>query len=49
MSQWDRFFERDKHQANPDVWKGFSEKDLQDIQQFLFDHAADSDQPQTCG
>jgi cytochrome c5 len=49
MSQWDRFFDRDKHQAKPEVWTGFSEKDLKDIQQFLFDHAADSDQPQTCG
>jgi len=49
MSQWDRFFDRDKHQAKPDVWKDFSEQDLKDIQQFLFDHAADSDQPQTCG
>jgi len=49
MSQWDRFFDRDKHQAKPAVWKDFSDQDLKDIQQFLFDHAADSDQPQTCG
>jgi len=49
MSQWDRFFSRDKHQAKPDVWGDYSEKDLKDIQQFLYDHAADSDQPQTCG
>lgn len=49
MSQWDRFFDRDKHQAKPDVWTEFSEQDLKDVQQFLYDHAADSDQPQTCG
>ncbi len=49
MSQWDRFFDRDQHKNNPEAWKAFSEKDLKDIQQFLFDHAVDSDQPETCG
>lgn len=49
MSQWDRFFSRDKHKAKPEVLKGLSEQDLKDINQFLYDHAADSDQPQTCG
>lgn len=47
--QWDRFFTKDQHKVKPDVWKQFSEQDLKDIQQFLFDHAADSDQPETCG
>lgn len=47
MKQWDRFFEKLEH--NPEGLKGLSEQDLKDIQQFLFDHAADSDQPQTCG
>lgn len=45
--QWDRFFQDLKH--NPEGLKGLSEQDLKDIQQFLYDHAADSDQPQTCG
>jgi len=49
MSQWDRFFDRDKHKSKPEVWAGYQEQDLKDIQQFLYDHAADSDQPQTCG
>jgi len=49
MSQWDRFFDRDKHKDKPEAIKGLSDKDLKDIQQFLYDHAADSDQPQTCG
>ncbi|WP_144211832.1 c-type cytochrome [Shewanella donghaensis] len=49
MSQWDRFFKRDQHKGKPEVFKALSEKDLKDIQQFLYDHAADSDQPQTCG
>ncbi|BCA80905.1 cytochrome c [Desulfuromonas sp. AOP6] len=49
MAQWDRFFERDKHSAKPEAFEGISEKDLLDIQQFLYDHAADGPQPQTCG
>lgn len=49
QAQWDRFFEKDKHKAKPEVFKKFSDQDLKDIQQFLFDHAADSDQPETCG
>ena len=44
MGQGDRFF---KHPA--ESWEVFSEQDLIDINQFLFDHAVDSDQPETCG
>lgn len=47
QAQWDRFFDKKKH--DEDAWQGLSEKDMQDVQQFLFDHAADSPQPQTCG
>ncbi len=47
--QWDRFFEKNKHKKNPDAWSKFSDKDLQDVNQFLYDHAVDSDQPETCG
>lgn len=49
QAQWDRFFESDKHSKKPEMFKEIPEQDLKDIQQFLFDHAADSDQPQTCG
>ncbi|GGI80311.1 c-type cytochrome [Shewanella gelidii] len=49
MGQWDRFFIRNKHKVKPDVFDNISEQKLKDIQQFLYDHAADSDQPQTCG
>jgi len=49
QAQWDRFFDRDGHKAMPEAWKDYSEKDRNDIRQFLFDHAADSPQPQTCG
>lgn len=47
QKQWDRIFEKQKHDA--EAWKNLSERDLKDIQQFLYDHAADSPQPQTCG
>ncbi len=47
MKQWDRFFEKAEHPG--DVFKKTSEKDLKDINQFLFDKAADSPSPETCG
>jgi cytochrome c553 len=47
QAQWSRFFEKNQHE--PEVLKGLSEKDLQDIRQYLINHAADSDQPETCG
>ena len=47
QAQWDRFFEK-KSKGCADH-AGVSEKDVKDILQFLFDHAADSDQPETCG
>lgn len=49
QGQWDRFFDRDKHEKNPDAWSKFSEQDIKDVQQYLYDHALDSDQPETCG
>lgn len=47
MQQWDRFFEKLEHNREP--LKGLSEQDHKDIQQFLYDHAADSPHPETCG
>ncbi|MFA5515755.1 MAG: cytochrome c [Desulfuromonadales bacterium] len=49
QAQWDRFFNKNGHPNQADSWKGLSEQDIKDINQFLFDHAADSDQPETCG
>ena len=46
--KWDRFF-RKGHPGPEEAWKNLSEQELLDINQFLYDHAADSDQPQTCG
>lgn len=47
MEQWDRFFQKLDH--NPDGLKNLSEQDLKDVHQFLYDHAADSPHPETCG
>lgn len=49
MSQWDRFFEKQADKHPGDVFKNTPEKDLKDINQFLFDKAADSPSPETCG
>ncbi|PLY03748.1 MAG: cytochrome C oxidase Cbb3 [Desulfuromonas sp.] len=49
MKQWDRFFEKNTDKHPGDVFKTVSEKDLQDINQFLYDHAKDSPAPATCG
>ena len=48
MSQWDRLFKKKKHKGGKEVWEKMKDKDLKDINQFLFDHAADSPSPQTC-
>ena len=47
MSQWDRAFSKKKF--GPKCIEGVSEKELLDINQFLYDHAVDSAQPETCG
>ncbi len=48
MAQWDRFFEKTQH-PKADAWKALKDQDVKDINQFLYDHALDSDQPETCG
>lgn len=48
QAQWGRFFAKGNH-PKAEAWKGLSEQDIKDINQYLFDHAADSDQPETCG
>ena len=47
QAQWDRFF-TDKGSACG-TKAGISEQDMKDVHQYLFDHGADSDQPETCG
>ncbi len=48
--QWDRFVKKGRHyKIAPGAWEPITEQDLKDVFQFMYDHAADSDQPQTCG
>ena len=48
--QWERFYNKSRHdKIAPGAWASFAERDLKDIFQFMYDHAADSDQPMTCG
>jgi len=59
QDQWDRFFDEkfvDSHSAvmdpnheNKPVTEAISEADLELIKKFAVDHAADSEQPMTCG
>lgn len=48
--QWERFFNKRRHnKIAPGAWDSLSETDLKDVLQFVYDHAADSDQPSTFG
>ena len=49
QAQWDRYFKKAGKKHPGDVFKNISEGDSKDINQFLFDHAADSPSPETCG
>jgi cytochrome c2 len=49
MSQWDRFFKKAAKKHPGDTFKNLKEKDQKDIHQFLYDSAADSPSPATCG
>ncbi len=48
--QWERFYVKDKHnRLAPGAWDQINPNELTDIMQFMYDHAADSPQPETCG
>lgn len=48
--QWERFYLKDKHNKRaPGAWDQIDSNELLDIMQFMYDHAADSPQPETCG
>ena len=59
QDQWDRFFDEkyvdthsgvmDPNHENKPVTEAISEADLELIKKFAVDHAADSEQPMTCG
>jgi len=48
--QWERFFEKGQHEKKTQgAWKQITPKELEQIRQYLIDHAADSPHPETCG
>jgi hypothetical protein len=48
--QWERFYAKDIHNKKaPGAWDQIDPNELIDIMQFMYDHAADSPQPETCG
>lgn len=49
IKQWERYFEKDDHHGEQTLSKTFDAEQLLHIQTFLINHAADSDQPETCG
>jgi hypothetical protein len=50
QKQWARFYKKDKHnKLAPGAWDKISSNELIDIMQYMYDHAADSPQPETCG
>lgn len=50
MRQWERFYKKGKHEKMaPGTWDKISDDELKDIMQFMYNHAADSEQPETCG
>ncbi|SHJ42864.1 Cytochrome c553 [Malonomonas rubra DSM 5091] len=49
MSQWKRFVEKNKHDADPNVLKNLSSKDRKNLLKFLQEYALDADTIETCG
>jgi cytochrome c5 len=48
--QWERFYVKGKHnKLAPGTWDKINPNELIDIMQYMYDHAADSPQPETCG
>ncbi len=48
--QWQLYFEKGKHAKGTEpLSKYLSPEQLHDVQTFLFNHAVDSPQPETCG
>ncbi|MCP4714690.1 MAG: cytochrome c [Deltaproteobacteria bacterium] len=48
-TQWERFFQRNKHKRKKDISADFTPADLEAVKTYLVDHAADSDQPEAVG
>lgn len=50
MAQWHTYFQKAKHGGGTEpLTKFMTAEQLRDVETFLFNHAADSLQPETCG
>lgn len=47
--QWERFFQRDKHKNYRDISFLIQQDELDDVKEYLKNHAADSDRPEAIG
>ena len=47
--QWEKFFARRKHMRYQDISDQFSPYELQAVEEYLIDHAADSERPEAIG
>lgn len=48
-SQWERFFNKKKHQRKKDISDEVSDSEMNAVKQYLVNHAADSDLPIAAG
>jgi mono/diheme cytochrome c family protein len=48
-SQWERFFSRGLHKRKKDISGLFTPEELEAIERYLVNHAADSSQPEAAG
>jgi len=48
-TQWDRFFQRNKHKRKKDISANYTETEITAVKTYLINHAADSDQPEAVG
>ncbi|NNE45017.1 MAG: hypothetical protein HKN12_12490 [Gemmatimonadetes bacterium] len=49
IKQWERYFRKEMHHGEEPLLDVVDEEQLLHIKTFLINHAADSDQPETCG
>lgn len=49
QSEWNQFFQADHDGEMKEKCMKFSDGDLHDIRDYMYGHAMDSDQPETCG
>ncbi len=49
QAQWDRAFQKRERLKCADEWDKLSDKDIEDILSYLYNHAFDSPTPATCG